>query len=114
MNFHNVTQEQIENFVSSVQAISDKYYQTNFSRLTPSKMSYTLGHRYTRIVKTSRHTHDDGRIEDGQSSVYCFIDMTNGDVLKAAGWKAPAKNFARGNLNDDKQGLGRCGPYSAQ
>jgi hypothetical protein len=26
-----------------------------------------------------------------------FIDLTNGDILKADGWKAPAKH-ARGNI----------------
>jgi hypothetical protein len=29
--------------------------------------------------------------------VYCFVDLTNGDILKAATWKAPAKH-ARGNI----------------
>jgi hypothetical protein len=34
-------------------------------------------------------------------SFICLTDMgkfTKGDVLKAAGWKAPARNFARANL----------------
>jgi hypothetical protein len=42
--------------------------------------------------------------QGGQQSVHSFIclnDMgkfTKGDILKAASWKAPARNFARGNL----------------
>ena len=30
-------------------------------------------------------------------SVYCFVDKRNGDILKSAGWKAPAKG-ARGSV----------------
>ena len=62
-----------------------------------SKLEPMGGPRYIRIVsedKTSR-------------SSFCFIDKTNGNVLKAAGWKAPAKNFARGNIFDDQHGIGR-------
>ena len=32
-----------------------------------------------------------------QRSAWAFIDSTNGDVLKPASWKAPAKH-ARGNI----------------
>jgi len=37
---------------------------------------------------------------------FCFVDMTNGDVLKPASWKAPAKD-ARGNIFDEWNGLKR-------
>lgn len=47
------------------------------------------GRRYARIVRT------DGN--KGSRSVHCFVDRTNGNVLKAAGWKGPAKH-ARGNI----------------
>ena len=43
-------------------------------------------------------------------SVHCFVDKTNGDVLKAAGWKAPAKH-ARGNIFDSNNGLGSMTEY---
>jgi|APSaa5957512493_1039668.scaffolds.fasta_scaffold13789_1 hypothetical protein len=45
------------------------------------------------------------------SSVYCFVDRTNGNILKSASWKAPAKG-ARGNIyaDDPLKGLG---PYGA-
>lgn len=43
-------------------------------------------------------------------SVHSFVDLTTGDVLKAASWKAPAKH-ARGNILDAKNGLGAMGPY---
>jgi hypothetical protein len=34
---------------------------------------------------------------DSRTSVYCFIDRTNGDILKAESYKKPATG-ARGNI----------------
>ena len=59
------------------------------------------------------------RVEEGRTyikvvtrtsvtSVHSFIvkedgpKFRKGDILKAASWKAPAKNFARGNILDEK------------
>jgi hypothetical protein len=47
--------------------------------------------RYWRIVM----------VNYGQRSVHAFVDPTTGDVLKAAGWKSPAKGV-RYNLLDDE------------
>jgi hypothetical protein len=52
-------------------------------------------YRYIRIVRT---------IYGDQKSVFCFIDRETGDVLKAAGWKRPAKH-ARGNIFTGKDGI---------
>ena len=62
--------------------------------------------------------------KDGQNvggCVHCFVAKADGsskalgsykagDVLKAAGWKTPARG-ARGNIFDDNNGLGRMGTY---
>ena len=45
------------------------------------------GKRYIKIWMDAR----------GSKSVHAFVDKRNGDLLKAAGWKAPAKG-ARGNV----------------
>ena len=50
------------------------------------------GRKYLKIVK--------------DNSVWGFINLTNpkfkeGDILKAAGWRTPALNQARGNLFED-------------
>ena len=47
------------------------------------------GARFTRIVM--HYTHGGG------GSVHAFVDNQTGDLLKAAGWKAPAKGV-RGNI----------------
>ena len=46
-------------------------------------------------------------------SVHTFIDMTNGDILKAASYKAPAKNGVRGNIFADDLGRSCINGYGA-
>jgi hypothetical protein len=48
--------------------------------------------------------------EKHSGSVYAFIDATNGDVLKAASYKTPAKQ-SRGNIFDEHNGLKAMGPH---
>ena len=84
----------LETFVVGAQKVIDNWHtQNNYSLPTP-KLSVQRGKRYVKIVRT-----------DTQSSVHCFVDTTDGSVLKAAGWKAPAKG-ARGNIFNDDSGLG--------
>ena len=52
-----------------------------------SFVSIVQGVKYTKIVSTSY----------GSRSVWGFIDLKNGDILKAASWNRPAKH-ARGNI----------------
>jgi hypothetical protein len=63
--------------------------------------------RYIRVVAVEYGVRSGERIT---SSAWAFIDKTNGDVLKADGAKTPAK-VARGNLFDEKGGMGRIGVY---
>lgn len=93
------TQRLIDLFVQGCADISDAYMAKHYPNLSAPKFTAEPGRRYVRIVRA-----------DSQRSVHCFIDTTNGDVLKAAGWKAPAKH-ARGNLFDDAGGLRYIGPY---
>lgn len=57
---------------------------------------FTEGKRYMRVVCGT--------------GVHCFVDKTNGDVLKAASWNAPAKH-ARGNIYNEKNGLDLMGAH---
>ena len=52
-------------------------------------LSVEYGRRYAKVVETIPHSR----------SVYCFLDLDNGDILKAEGWLKPAKH-ARGSLDD--------------
>jgi len=89
----------LNDFLAACQEKASNSYAHDGFTLNPPIIKLERGHRYVRIVKTDASAHD--------RSAFGFIDTTNGDVLKAAGWKAPAKNFARGNVYDDKHGVGR-------
>jgi hypothetical protein len=75
-------------FLDTIQKSSDTYMTVSFPKLPKPVYSVDLGKRYIRVVKTN---------DSCNRSVYCFVDKTNGNVLKAASWKAPAKH-ARGNI----------------
>ena len=65
------------------------------------KLSFERGKRFVRIVAAT------GQGAGTSRGAFGFIDTTNGDVLKAASWKSPAKNFARGNIFGEQNGCGR-------
>jgi len=89
-------------FISSAQAMldahKDRFFadaraRTGDATFGAQKLTTERGGRYVRVVVSDRDP-STGR------SVYCFVDTTNGDILKAASWKAPAKH-ARGNIFSD-------------
>ena len=74
-----------------------KYYQDCNYTLGNSKLIAQQGKKYIKINQES-------------SGVWAFINADNGDVLKAASWKSPAKH-ARGNIFDEANGLKFIGPH---
>lgn len=58
-----------------VAALNEKFNSIGYTFLIERQ-----GIKYTRIVQTA----------PGHRSVYCFVDA-EGNIYKAAGWKAPAK-----------------------
>ena len=91
----------LKSFVEGCQRIHTDHQARAYPNVTPGTITAAAGRRYVKIV----------RLVVGQGrSVHCFVDTTNGDVLKAAGWKAPAKH-ARGNIFDASNGLGWMGEY---
>lgn len=95
----------VQSFLDENQKLIDQHYVD---------MGYTTqgraigippgGRRYLRVV--SWDTDGAGLVKvsldkDGNEirhrSVHCFIDKTTGDILKADGWKKPAR-WARGNI----------------
>jgi hypothetical protein len=78
---------QIDIFLSLIQKRSDEHFKEHLKNLEPAILTAHYGRSYCKIVSTR-----------GQRTVYCFIDLSNGDILKAATWKAPAKH-ARNDIN---------------
>jgi ABC-type uncharacterized transport system permease subunit len=64
------------------------------------------GKKFVRVVRADKHL-PTGNITG--RNVYCFVNKENGDILKAAGWKAPAKH-ARGSIHNANI-LEGCGAY---
>jgi hypothetical protein len=66
------------------------------------------GKKYFKIIK--------GDTADDQTSVWGFVvkedgpKFKRGDILKPAGWKAPATNKARGNILGDDYQIAWTGP----
>lgn len=83
----------LEEFVKLWQQRHDERFHTlGYDWKETYSISY--GKRYAKIVL------DRGN----QKSVAGFVDLNNGDVLKAASWAAPAKK-ARGNIFSENQGM---------
>jgi len=60
---------------------------------------YEIGRKYVHIIMQ-----DTGQFSSGQRSSHSWIMINDdkkfkrGDILKSASWRAPARNFSRGNV----------------
>ena len=61
-------------------------------------IEFEAGSKYVKIVSISG---------GGSRSVHCFVEKANGNILRAASWKAPARNFIRGNVFDQSSYINR-------
>jgi len=89
---------EFKDFIEGVQSLVNSDFAKHYPTLVPNLITFEEGRRYVRIVSVRRHKDSQtGEIKSEGRSVWGFVDKTNGDILKAAGWKAPAKH-ARGNI----------------
>ena len=51
-------------------------------------IEFEEGSKYVKVVSLSWSSR----------SVHSFVEIETGDIWRAASWKAPARNFARGNV----------------
>lgn len=90
-----VTDFELEAFRCQIVDLLERHRREHFPRLDREEVTVKRGRKYARLF------HD--------TSIYCFVDMTTGDILKAETWKKPAKH-PRGNIHNDNP-LECCGPY---
>ena len=87
-----VSQTQSDNVAAMVAAPNAVTY-----KVVGDTYSIQNGRKYLRVVCTDEH---------GSRSVHAFIDKSNGNILKAAGWKSPQRDkdglAVRANLADPK------------
>jgi hypothetical protein len=89
--------ETLQEFVAFCQDVVDtKGIQTPFKKT----LVVEKGRKYHKIVCT----------DVSSRSVFGFVDVESGDILKAATWKAPAKG-ARGNLYQPETWASAVTPY---
>jgi hypothetical protein len=92
----------LASFVTGFQAIFDAaLVSQNYFPV----VSAQPGKRFIKIVMAEIRYETKDTIA---SRVIGFVEKETGKVYKAASWKAPALNFPRGNIFDDKNGLGRA------
>jgi hypothetical protein len=95
MNTNTKTFDQaLADFIKAIQARDDARAQKDFPNLCVNgQMSKFYadpnGRKYIRIVRED--------VKGDHRSVHCFVDVASGDILKADGWKKPAKH-ARGSI----------------
>ncbi len=88
---------QIEAFRVAIEAVNAEYY----AELSEKIPGYFKGVSIEMGKKNARFVIDVG----GQRSVLFFVELESGNILKAAGWKAPAKGV-RGNVASSKPQAG--------
>ena len=87
----------LREYVAVVQGVVDAHFKACYPNLTAPRFTIDpKGRKFVRIVRSD---------DSGSKSVHSFVERATGDVLKAAGWKAPAKH-ARGNIWAEDTGRG--------
>lgn len=73
--------------------ITEKFAKALDSKFESHSVSTTSGRKFDRVVISHPHA-------PLNASVHCFVERETGNIMKAAGWKAPAKD-ARFNISTD-------------
>lgn len=89
-------------FKAAVQQMVNDHHTKNKYVGNPPEIGFTNGQKFIRFFKA----------ENGGRNAFCFVDLSNGDILKADGWKRPAKG-ARGNIFTPTWGVEHLTPYGA-
>ena len=82
IDFDSIIDDLVDNFMNHLNNSMDK----------PDSYLYELNTRGSKYFKVEM-------LSPGSRSVYCFINKRNGDILKPAGWRGPAKG-TRGSVID--------------
>lgn len=85
----------VDQWIIDLDQYQKDYYKRMGYKLPSDVHGVVEGKRYFKVTTT---THGG----EGQRSVFAFVDKSNGDIFKPAGWNTPAKG-ARGNVLNDKK-----------
>ena len=90
----------MQTFFDGCVKIYNEHMNSQFPGIPAELLEMNYGSRYVKVTKTN-------------GGVHCFVDISNGDVLKAASFNAPAKK-ARGNIFNPDNGLSGVDAYGAK
>ena len=110
------------NMDSALQAYAD-YLKADYNSRSYSKslnrqlvVEFDMGNKFIKVIvghstdgvaDTSRSSHSFICVKEYQGKKNLFVP---GDILKSASWRAPAKNFSRGNILEKSYGsISWCG-----
>lgn len=91
--------ERLDDYISALDHERTKYFERAFKSTVAHPLEIQMGRKYARVVT--------------DSSVHTFVNLENGDILKAASWKAPAPNGVRGSIFAEDYGMSCVGPFGA-
>ena len=80
-------------FIDACAAMLNEHYESKFSNLEVPEVKVSEGGKYYKVIK-----------EQGEYNkhVWFFVSKEDGLIWKPASYKAPARNFPRGNILEDK------------
>jgi hypothetical protein len=93
-------QEAISKYLEAIKADYAKFYETSSSSKEyierqiaefNAGLKFEYGSKFIRVITQNRSAHSFIALRDEGK-------FKAGDILKSASWRAPAKNFARGNI----------------
>ncbi len=102
-------EEKLARWLVGAQKLIDDHYATNYPNLDVPKLKLERGKRYVHVDRF-REAEVNGKLQVVERSAHAIVDTRNGDVLKPAGWRVPAKH-ARGNILDEHNGLRYMSSY---
>ena len=105
----NDTTPEFVTWLAACAKLCDDHMTQHYPNLPKEILVPHFGTRYVRISKISKEI-DSRTGRPVRCFAWAFLDRTNGDVLKPATYRAPARH-ARGNLFDAFGGLNSMGPY---
>jgi len=94
----------LERFVDWVREMKRRDMEERYPNLEAPEFEIRPGRVNAKIVET----------QPGQpgGSVFCFVDMATGKIMKAASWNAPdPKRYERGNVNNPEGWSSWVTPY---
>jgi hypothetical protein len=89
MAYITCVKEKIKQFCEELEIVLQEHQKENYPNnfmMNPKRVRPEFGRKFARIV-----------LEDNSRSVFCFVDMATGDILKAASWTSLTKG-SRGNI----------------